>query len=142
MTNSKLAIAMALAVGGMTAAGMVHATNGYIPHGHGAKSKGMGGAGIAMAHDAYGGAGNPASMVWTGNRIDFGVDLFSPRRDSSRSGSSPLLGPIDGSADSDSKYFLIPESGYNKMINPNLLLGVTVYGHGGMNTDYSGGQIL
>ena len=141
MTNSKLAIAMVLAAGGMMAAEAAFATNGYFQHGYGLKSKGMGGVATARAVDTFGGANNPASMVWVGDRIDFGADLFSPRRDSSRSGSSPLLGPIDGSADSDSKYFLIPEFGYNKMINPNLSLGVTVYGNGGMNTDYSGGQI-
>ena len=76
-----------------------------------------------------------------GDRIDLGVDLFSPRREASRSGSDPALGPVDGTAESDSNYFLVPEFGYNKMINPNLSLGVTVYANGGMNTDYPGGQI-
>lgn len=27
------------------------------------------------------------------------------------------------------------------MLNPDLSLGITVYGNGGMNTDYPGGQI-
>ncbi len=62
------------------------ATDGYYPHGYGMKAKGMGGASVAMADDAYGGANNPASMVWAGSRFDIGVDLFSPRRDISRSG--------------------------------------------------------
>jgi long-chain fatty acid transport protein len=121
----------------MFAAPSAFATNGYFSHGHGMKSKGMGGADTAMAHDAYGGAGNPASMVWVGNRIDFGVDLFSPRRSVSRQGETGFGGLYNGTADSDSNYFLIPEFGYNKMINPNLSLGVTVYGHGGMNTDFN-----
>ena len=38
-------------------------------------------------------------------------------------------------------YFLIPEFGYNKMLRPEMAVGVTVYGNGGMNTDYPGGQI-
>jgi hypothetical protein len=38
--------------------------------------------------------------------------------------------------ESDSNYFLVPEFGYNRMVNNNLALGVTVYGNGGMNTDY------
>ncbi len=117
------------------------ATNGYFQHGYGLKAKGMAGVGTAMAVDTFGGANNPASMVWVGNRIDFGADLFSPRRSASRSGSSPFLGPVDGSADSGSEYFIVPEFGYNKMMNPNLSLGVTVYANGGMNTDYAGGQI-
>jgi long-chain fatty acid transport protein len=77
-------------------------------------------------------------MVFVGNRWDIGLDLFSPRRESSRTGGN--VG-IDGQAESDSNYFLIPELGYNKMINPNLSLGITVYANGGMNTDYPGGQI-
>ena len=114
------------------------ATDGYFPHGYGMKAKGMGGASTAMADDAFGGATNPAKMVFVGNRIDFGADLFSPRRSAQRTGSAAGL---NGSVDSDSTYFVIPEFGYNKMINPNLSLGVTVYGNGGMNTDYPGGQI-
>ncbi|QLQ02779.1 MAG: outer membrane protein transport protein [Thiobacillus sp.] len=118
-------------------AGSAYATNGYFSHGYGMKAKGMGGAATAMSDDAFGGANNPASMAFVGNRLDLGVDLFSPRREASRTGSAGL----DGSADSDSKYFLIPEFGYNHMYTPDLALGVTVYGNGGMNTNYSGGQI-
>ncbi len=118
-------------------AGSAYATNGYFSHGYGMKAKGMGGAATAMSDDAFGGANNPASMAFVGNRLDLGADLFSPRRESSRTG----LGPFDGSADSDSKYFLVPEFGYNRMLGNDLALGLTVYGNGGMNTNYPGGQI-
>jgi len=131
----------ALAVAGCLAPGLALATDGYYQQGYGLKGKGRAGSGTAMATDAFGGANNPAAMVFVGDRIDFGIDLFNPRRESSRTGSSPFLGPIDGQADSDSRYFGIPEFGYNKMINPNLSLGVTVYANGGMNTHYPGGQI-
>jgi long-chain fatty acid transport protein len=114
------------------------ATDGYFSHGYGMKAKGMAGAATAATADAFGGANNPAQMVFVGDRIDFGVDLFSPQRSASRSGSN--VG-IDGSADSDSTLFAIPEFGYSKLINPKLALGVTVYGNGGMNTDYPGDQI-
>ena len=132
----KLAICAALAAA--FAPGLASATDGYYADGYGLKAKGRAGSGTAMATDAFGGANNPASMVFVGNRIDFGVDLFSPRRESARAGSAA---GIDGQAESDSNYFLIPEFGYNRMINPNLSLGITVYGNGGMNTDYPGGQI-
>ena len=112
------------------------ATNGYFQHGYGMKAKGMAGAATATAEDTFGGAVNPAKMVWVGNRIDFGADLFSPRRSVSREGSAAFGGAYNGSVDSDSRYFVIPEFGYNKLINPNLSLGVTVYGNGGMNTDF------
>jgi long-chain fatty acid transport protein len=35
----------------------------------------------------------------------------------------------------------VPELGYNRMINDRMSLGVTMYGNGGMNTDYPGGQL-
>ena len=111
------------------------ATNGYFAHGYGMKSKGMAGAATASSDDAFGGANNPASMVFAGNRLDLGVDLFSPRRETSRAGS----GFVDGTVESESNYFLIPELGYNRMINNDLSLGVTVYGNGGMNTNYPAG---
>jgi long-chain fatty acid transport protein len=120
------------------AASSASATDGYFTHGNGMKAKGMAGASTAMTIDSFGGANNPAQMVFVGDRIDFGVDLFSPQRSASRSGGN--VG-IDGSADSDSTLFYIPEFGFNKLINPNLSLGVTVYGNGGMNTDYPGDQI-
>ncbi len=113
------------------------ATNGYFSHGYGMKAKGMAGASTATASDAFGGAVNPAKMVFVGDRIDFGAELFSPRRSVSRQGSASFGGIYNDSVDSDSHYFIIPEFGYNKMINPNLSLGVTVYGNGGMNTDFN-----
>ncbi|MBE0625621.1 MAG: outer membrane protein transport protein [Burkholderiales bacterium] len=114
------------------------ATDGYFPHGYGMKSKGMGGASVARSDDAFGGANNPASMVWAGDRYDIGIDLFSPKRDISRSGSAA---GIDGSVESGSNLFYIPEFGYNRMIGWDMSVGVSVYGNGGMNTDYDGGQI-
>lgn len=130
-----------LFVTGCLVPGLALATNGYFQHGYGLKAKGMAGVSTARAVDAFGGANNPASMVWVGNRIDFGADLFSPRREASRFGSSPLLGPVDGTADSDSILFLIPEFGYNRMLSADLSLGITVYANGGMNTNFPGGQI-
>ena len=134
-----------MAVVGFALPGAALATNGYFSHGYGMKAKGMGGAATAMSDDAFGGANNPASMVFAGDRLDVGVDLFSPKRSASRTGSANSFGPGDpgrnGSANSDSNYFAIPEFGYNKMINKDLSLGVSVYGNGGMNSDYKGGQV-
>lgn len=128
MQIKKLTALIALA----TAAGAAQATDGYFSHGYGMKAQGMGGASTAMADDTFGGANNPASMAFVGDRLDAGIELFSPRRSASRDGS----GGLDASVDSNSDYFLIPQFGYNKMLNPNLALGVSVYGNGGMNTNY------
>ena len=132
--------ALAVFAAGLLVATSSSATDGYFQHGYGIISKGMAGASTALANDTFGGATNPAKMVFVGNRLDFGVDLFSPRRSAERSGSDPLVN-LDGSADSDSNLFYVPEFGYNKLLNPTLALGVSVYGNGGMNTDYPGGQI-
>lgn len=128
MKLTRLAVAISL----MSAAGLAHATDGYFSDAYGMKAAGMGGAATAMTDDAMGGANNPASMAFVGDRFDVGATIFSPRRSASRSGS----GGLDGSVDSDSNYFVIPELGYNHMMQPNLALGVTVYGNGGMNTNY------
>ena len=116
-----------------------HATDGYFSHGYGMVAKGMGGTAIAVTGDAFGGANNPATMAFAGDQFAVGVDLFSPRRKAERTGGAAF--GLDGSADSGSNYFGIPEMAYNKMIRPDLSLGVTVYGNGGMNTDYPGGQL-
>ena len=121
----------------MTLAGLAtaaQATNGYFSHGYGMKAKGMAGAATASSDDAFGGANNPAAMAFAGNRLDLGVDLFSPRREASNTGGA--FGPGTVRSDSSSNYFAIPELGYNHMMNNNLALGVTVYGNGGMNTNY------
>jgi len=114
------------------------ATNGYFAHGYGLKAKGMGGASVAMAQDSLGGATNPAGMVWVGNRMDLGVDIFMPKRDAERSGTAAFPG-VDGKVDSDKTSFLVPEFGYNRMMSSDMSLGISVYGNGGLNTTYPQG---
>jgi long-chain fatty acid transport protein len=119
-------------------AGSACATNGYFPHGYGMKALGMGGASTALSQDSMGGANNPASMVWAGSRLDVGAVVFNPDRDAQRSGS--LIPTLNGSVTSDRDHFLVPEFGYNRMLNNDLSVGVTVYGNGGMNTTYPQGN--
>jgi len=66
----KTQLMVALATLGL--AGSALATDGYFSHGYGMKAKGMGGAATAMSDDAFGGANNPASMAFVGNRLDLG----------------------------------------------------------------------
>ena len=115
-------------------------TDGYFAHGYGMKAKGMGGVATAVAQDAFGGANNPATMSFVGNQWAIGLDWFSPHREAERSGSPPQAA-LGGSATSGSTNFFIPEFGINYMLRPDLALGLTVYGNGGMNTDYPGGQL-
>ncbi len=112
------------------------ATNGYFQHGYGMKAKGMGGAGVAFPQDAIAAATNPAGMAFVGDRIDFGLDWFRPVRGSEIVG-NPGPGVNGGLDGSERKDFLIPEFGYNRMVNRQLAFGVSVYGNGGMNTSYT-----
>ncbi len=138
MKLKKIAALLAL-VGPTVMTAPAFATNGYFSHGYGIKAKSMGGAATATASDTFGGANNPASMVWVGNRIDFGADLFMPEREVSRQGSTGFGGAYDGTSNSGSNYFVVPEFGYNNLISPDMSFGVSVYGNGGMNTDYGPG---
>ena len=133
----------------------VLATNGYFAHGYGTKNKALVGAGIALPQDTMIAATNPAGMVFVGNRMDVGAAIFSP---SPRSYTAEgTTGAPDGffcgaacpfefgqpgqgqSIESENDYFLIPHFGYNWMLDPDTSAGVTVYGNGGMNTEYKGG---
>ena len=116
------------------------ATDGYFAHGYGVKSQGMGGVGIALPQDAIAAAANPAGMGLIGNRIDFGLTWFRPARESEISGNGAPIPNINSTYDAnDTQNFFIPEFGYNRQLNPDLTLGVSVYGNGGMNTDYKNG---
>ena len=121
------------------AAGAAQATDGYFANGYGLKSMAMGGAAAAVALEPFGGAVNPGAMSFLDSQWQLGVAWFSPDRSASRTGSGPW--GIDGSVTSDSTNFFIPEFGVNWRYRPDVSFGVTVYGNGGMNTDYPGGQI-
>lgn len=115
-----------------------HATDGYFPHGYGMVAKGMGGVSTAVCTDAMAGATNPAKLAMAGTRLDVGAELFAPRRSVDRTGN--VFG-LNGSATSGSLWFAVPEFGYARELSPRLSIGVTMYGNGGMNTNFPGGQI-
>ena len=131
MKVKKIVVSMLAA--GVMMSPLAHATNGYFSHGYGMKAKGMGGAGIALPQDSLAAATNPAGMVLVGDRADVGIDWFKPTRDVELAGMGPASGAYAGNGDSN---FLIPEFGYNKMLNADSSIGISVYGNGGMNTKY------
>lgn len=130
----RAAVALALGAALLPAA---HATNGYFAHGYGIKAKGMGGAGLALAQDAFAGANNPAQAAFAGNRMEAGLELFMPDREMERTDAGPLVTAVR----SDKRLFFVPEFGYNVALSNKLGVGISVYGNGGMNTTYPGGQI-
>ena len=114
-----------------------YATDGYFPHGYGVKSQGMGGVGIAFPQDSLAAAMNPAGMGLIGDRLDVGITLFKPDRNSKIVGNGAGANGTYGG--NDTKDFLIPEFGINKQIDDQYSIGLSVYANGGMNTDYYGG---
>ncbi len=66
-----------MALAGLT--GSAFATNGYFSHGYGMKAIGMGGAATASSDDAFGGANNPASMAFAGDRVRSGRLSVQPQ---------------------------------------------------------------
>lgn len=143
---------IAVSISGLMASSAAFATNGYFAHGYSTKEKGLAGAGVAHSGDTMAAANNPAGMVDVGNRMDVGAALFNPNRSyevtggptpssggaNCPGGNCPFsIGPEN--IDSDSTLFLIPHFGYNMMLDDSSSFGVSIYGNGGMNSNYKGG---
>jgi long-chain fatty acid transport protein len=124
----------------MVSAGNAHATNGYFSNGYSLESKALAGAGVALPQGSLDAAVNPATMVFVGKRIDIGLALFNPNREyrvsGNPSGFPDTFGLTPGSEESDSKWFVIPSIGANWQIDDKNAIGISIYGNGGMNTDY------
>ena len=145
MKFSKQLIACAVAAG-LAAPMSAFATNGYFAHGYSAKSKALGGGGSALPQDAMAAADNPAGMVKVGERMELGLTVFSPSKRGYKA-DNPVGAPgltsfvlEPGDFESDNDFFLIPHFAYNWMLNADSSVGVTVYGNGGMNTEYDASQ--
>jgi len=141
MYNNLKKSLLVAAIGSLFVASAAHATNGYFAHGYGTKNKALAGGGAALPQDAMIAATNPAGMVWVGDRMDLGAAIFSPLREYTVSGSPPNAGAPTfdlqlGNVESDSNIFLVPHFARNWMMDSKNSLGVSVYGNGGMNTDY------
>jgi long-subunit fatty acid transport protein len=116
------------------------ATDGYFLTGYGTKQQGQGGAGIAKPADSLAGATNPAGLFLVGDRFDIGLTLFRPVRYGTIIGNQlpPGYPNVNGTYDGNRvKNFELPELGYSLHYRPNLVLGVALYGNGGLNTSYT-----
>ena len=129
-------IVVSLLAAGVMASPLAHATNGYLPIGYGVKNEAMGGASIALPLDSIAAANNPAGMVMVGDRADVALTWFKPNRSAEITG-SPVPGENGTYSGNGRSNFFIPDFGYNKMISADTSLGVSVYGNGGMNTQYN-----
>ncbi len=143
---------LAIAISGVIISPAVNATNGYFSHGYSTKEKGLAGAGTAYSQDAMAAGTNPAGMAFVGERMDVGLWLFSPspRKYTSSGPASNFFDPGTGqftfgigdggqSIESENDFFLIPHFAYNKMLTSDSAVGISIYGNGGMNSEYEGG---
>lgn len=132
--------ALLVAVASFVVVTQAQATNGYFSHGTSIAEKGMAGAGVAYSQDALAAATNPAGMVGQGDRQDIGGALFAPMRSYSVSGNPSgfpgTFGLAPGSVDSGNEQFIIPQFGQNWMLDSESSIGLSIYGNGGMNTEY------
>ena len=118
------------------------ATNGYFLIGYGAKSRAMGGVGIALPQDSMAAASNPAGMAEVDSGMDIGAELFLPdRRVAAANGEFSFQTPNKeaknpSEVESGSNEFLIPSMGAVYQFNRKLTIGMTVIGNGA-NTRYN-----
>jgi long-chain fatty acid transport protein len=119
------------------------ATNGYFSHGYGVKYKALAGTGVALYLGPMAAATNPGSMAFVGKQYDISLSIFNPNRQYTVTGDPSMIsgtfGLAPGTYESDSKVFYIPTLAANWLLDDDetMALGLAVYGHGGMNTDYT-----
>ena len=117
----------------------IHATDGYFGVGYGAQNKGLAGAGSAWYKNGLIN-GNPAGNVFLGKKYLVGFEIFNPNREytisGNPSGMDGTMGLTPGTVVSGSKAFLEPTLGANWMLNEKSSFSATIFGNGGMNTDY------
>lgn len=126
-----------------TAAMSANATNGYFRLGYSANSIAMAGAGTALAQDGLAAAINPATLFSVEQDVTLALSVFNPQRGYEVTGATPSQAQMgefalaNGKAKSDNEYFLIPSFAYKTELNDELAVSVSLYGNGGMNTEYS-----
>jgi len=111
------------------ASSVLLATNGDNLIGVGTKSRGMGGAGIAVSHCAESTLQNPALITCTkGTSVSFGGTIFMPDI-------SAKMGAA-ASHDSAADMNIIPGVVISHKLDENWYLGIGMWGTAGMGVDY------
>lgn len=115
------------------------ATDGYFSLGYNTRQKGLAGAGTGYYYTSIIG-GNPAGRVYLGTMYDVNIGLFNPIRQYTIIGAPSMqpntFGLFPGTIKSETEYFIIPAIGANWALSDQSAFGVSIYGNGGMNTDY------
>lgn len=131
----KLAVIAALALSATSS----FATNGDHMIGQGAKSRAMGGVGIAKSFGAESSLANPALLNTVKNKeFSAAVTVFMPdvqfKSNAMSNADGRVATPTFASSEADLSY--IPELYFASRINNNLVYGISISGTAGMGTDY------
>lgn len=140
MSSKARTLASTLVVGALSFAAVVsypaQAGGGYFILGYGPLAGQSGGTSAAIGFDSFAGASNPAKLSMTEDRLDLGVILFNPQRRISRSGAEDQS--YNFTTTSKNSLFVLPEVGYARRIDHRFTWGFSIYGNGGLNTEYHG----
>ena len=118
-------------------ASALYATNGDTLIGVGAKTRSMGGAGIAFSHGAESTLVNPALITKINdNEVSFGGTIFMPDI------STEIVPYTGGKVDSDADISMIPAVALSSKIGDNFYIGAGMWGTAGMGTDFRGENTL
>ncbi|MDH5612928.1 MAG: outer membrane protein transport protein [Gammaproteobacteria bacterium] len=168
VNNNKLMLVAIIS--SLFAAPVAQATNGYFAHGYSTKEKGLAGAGVAYSQDSLASATNPAGIAFVGERMDLGIALFAPSDRgytvTNTGGGAAPFAPYEGapytafcapslaaggcqvpfsinagSVTSENDMFLIPSFGMTWALDSEHVIGFSVYGNGGMDTEYKSGSV-
>ncbi|PHR54676.1 MAG: aromatic hydrocarbon degradation protein [Arcobacter sp.] len=130
----KLALVAAMAMGATSA----FATNGDNLIGLGAKSRAMGGTGIAHFNGAETATSNPALITKSkGTNFAFGGTYFSPavEIETNTNGVAAATG-AGATYESDAKHNVIPYVALTENLGNGFAVGVSMFGSAGMGVDY------
>ena len=129
----KLALVAVMAMSATSA----FATNGDNLIGLGAKSRAMGGTGIAHFNGAESATSNPALITKSkGTSFAFGGTYFTPDVQVKTEGTAFGSGAFDGSYDSDAKHNVIPYVALTENLGNGFAVGISMFGSAGMGTDW------
>lgn len=116
------------------------ATDGYYRHGYGIKYSALGGSGVAVSLSSLGAITNPAAISYLNNGFEVNGAFFSPERYYNVKGNMSMMpgtfGLMPGKVESGSTSFIFPTLGGNLKLSEKFTIALSLYGNGGMNSDY------
>jgi len=132
MNKRKLSLIGMIPVALLASPITVMATNGYQMIGVGSYQKSLGGAVTANPGSAMTAITNPAGMIRIGNRTDFSMEAFIPKR------STDFTALGGDRVDSDSELYGVPAIGWTAPVagRTDLYFGGGMYGTSGLGVDY------